>query len=304
MLPHTTIINGYGASEIGGAAITRVLSPESAQAPQSVGRPFPNTRIYIVDKDMNLTPIGVEGEVCVAARHLARGYLNDVRETAFRFVPNPFEGELGTRLYRTGDFGRYLPNGEIEVGGRMDEQVKIRGFRVSCEEVARTIEGCAFVEKVFVTALSISEELQLVGYFVLRRGHPELSDLRNYIREVLPDYMRPAVLVVLDEMPMTKSGKIDRTALPPPSHSRPELSSKYCAPRNFVEERLADIWMRTIDIRPIGIYDSFLELGGDSLQAVDVMASIEEEFGLEIPIADFFSAPTVAELALRLAGTV
>ncbi len=295
-LPKTRLNKGYGSSEIGGIA-----TKGPADRGRSVGRPIANTGIYILDREMNPVPVRVAGEVYVAARHMARGYLNRPELTAARFLRNPFASRVSDseRLYRTGDLARYLPEGEIEFLGRVDDQVKIRGFRVQLGEIEGVLSGHEAVREATVTVREVDRQEQLVAYIVASGAQPGIRELREYISVRLPAHMIPSAFVFLDLFPMTQSGKVDRAALPPPE-GRPALENEYAEPRNPVEEFLLAVWSNLLGVERIGIYDDFMELGGDSLFAAQVAARIWDRFDLELPLESLFEHPTVAQLAEKI----
>ncbi|MCP4549378.1 MAG: AMP-binding protein, partial [bacterium] len=222
--------------------------------------------------------------------------------TAGRFVPNPFASRAGSRLYRTGDLARYLPDGNIEFLGRVDHQVKIRGFRVELGEIDATLEQHPAVQE--AVALVREDRLgnqRLVAYVVpdtqYRDTERHGTELRSYLQNKLPDYMMPSLFVVLDSMPLTPNGKIDRQALPAPHATYPELAETFVPPRTPVEEMLSSIWTQLLGVEQVGIHDSFFELGGHSLLLTQLTSRIRQVFRVELPLRSLFDAPTVAEMA-------
>ena len=301
--PRTTLINCYAATEVGGAISLAPLS-EAARADRvPVGRPIANTRVHILDADMNPVPIGDAGELHVGAAHLARGYLNEAAQTASRFVPDPFSGRSGARLYRTGDLARYRPNGDIELLGRVDDQVKIRGFRVILGDVAAVLKRHGAVRDAVVVTSARGSDTQLIAYVVLDSDAPVTAGaLRRHMAECVPDFMVPAEFALLDRLPLNANGKIDVTALPPPPPTRPSLDVAYEQPRNSVEAVVSEIWARSLGMDRVGIHDHFLELGGDSFVAARVALRLQDQFGLEIPVRLILERPTVAQLADEIIG--
>ncbi len=265
-----------------------------------IGRPISNVQTYILDKRLNPTPIGVCGELHIGGAGLARGYLNRPEATAEKFLPNPFIGESGARLYKTGDLARYLSNGNIEFVGRIDHQVKIRGFRIEPGEIESMLLQHPSVRDAVVVAREDSPgEKRLVGYVVTREAE-EVSALRNFLKDKLPDYMIPSLLILMDSLPLTPSGKIDRKALPVPDAIRPELQNAFLAPRTFVEKKVAAVWAEVLKLEKVGVDDNFFDLGGHSLLAVQVISRLRQALRVEIPLRELFENPTVASLAVRI----
>jgi len=267
-----------------------------------IGRPIDNSRVYVLDRDLNLAPIGVAGEIHISGVNVARGYLNRPDLTAERFIPDLFSGQAGERLYRTGDLARYLPNGEIEFLGRDDHQVKIRGFRVELGEVeAALMKHTAVKNAVVLARAHASGRRRLTAYIVAATAaQPSINELREFLRERLPEYMSPAAFVFLDALPMTPSGKVDRRALPAPEASRPDLAEAFIAARTPVEEMLAEIWRQTLDVEQVGARDNFFELGGHSLLATQLISRVRAAFNIELPLRALFDSPTAAGLAARI----
>jgi acyl carrier protein len=267
-----------------------------------IGKPVSNTQLYILDESMNRMPIGIRGEIYVGAPHLARGYLNRPDLTAERFVPDLFGSLPGQRLLRTGDLGRLLDNGDIEFCGRADEQVKIRGFRVELAEVERTVLAHDTVSDAVIVAHEIGGQLRLVAYVTAK---PEqamvISDLKQFLNTRLPNYMMPSAFVVLRDLPLSNNGKIDRTALPNPNYKRADFSVPFEPPNSQIESTLVTIWNDLLGLPEIGINDSFLELGGDSLFAVQLLAKIADEFSVTLSLETIFNHPTIAEMAACIA---
>jgi hypothetical protein len=264
-----------------------------------IGRPIGNTQAYILDSHLQPVPVGVPGELCLAGMPLARGYLNRPSSTAEKFIPNLLDPDPGARLYRTGDLVRYRPDGSIEFLGRIDQQVKVRGFRIELGEIEVVLKQSPDIrEAVVVLNQDAPGGERLVAYLVPDQDHgPTISDLRDFLRSKLPDHMVPASYVMLDELPMTGSGKVDRQALPAPDLSRPELEQGFVAPRSPVEAVLAAIWTETVGIDRVGVHDSFFELGGHSLLATRVVSRIGSILKEKVALRTIFEAPTVAELS-------
>ena len=299
-----TLHNHYGPSE------THVVTSYTLPAPSkdwpaypSIGRPIANTQIYILDTDLNPTPLGVPGELLIGGANLARGYFNRPDLTAEKFIPHPFSDTPGMRLYRTGDQARYLPDGNIEYLGRMDQQVKVRGFRVELGEVEAILGLHRAVEQAVVLLREFTPgDKRLVAYVVCRTTpSPRASELREFLLKKLPDYMIPSTYIFLESLPLTPNGKLDRDALPLPDAARPLLELSFVAPRTPLEETLAGIWKEVIGLDRVGINDNFFELGGHSLLMIQIVSRISNALHIELPLKDFFQLPTIAEQAVAVA---
>ena len=267
-----------------------------------IGRPLANTQTYILDPHRQPVPIGVPGELYIGGEGLARGYLNRPDLTAERFVPNPFGGGACTRLYRTGDLARYRPDGNIEFLGRVDHQVKLRGFRVELGEIEAVLGQHPAVQETVVVVREDSPGDKRLAAYIVPGPHqtPESGELRSYLKRKLPEYMIPSAFVVLDALPLTPSGKVDRRRLPALDRARSQRESGYVAPRNVLEERLAKIWERVLGVEPISVTDNFFDLGGHSLLAVRLFVRIERRMARSLPLASIFQAPTVEQLAAMI----
>ncbi|HEU4562676.1 MAG TPA: amino acid adenylation domain-containing protein, partial [Longimicrobium sp.] len=262
----------------------------------SVGRATGNQRIYLLDSALNPVPVGVPGEAYVGGDGVVRGYLERPGLTAERFLPDPFAAEPGARMYRTGDRLRWKVDGKLEFIGRVDEQVKIRGFRIEPGEIEAVLSAHAAVREArVIVSNDASGEQRLVAYVV---GSVEADELREHLRESLPEYMVPAAFVGLKQLPLTPNGKLDVRALPAPELASPEEA--YVAPRTPTEEVLAGIWAEVLRLEQVGVHDHFFELGGHSLLAIRVVSRIREVFTVELPLRALFEGPTVAELAGRV----
>ncbi|HET6978705.1 MAG TPA: amino acid adenylation domain-containing protein [Pyrinomonadaceae bacterium] len=279
-----------------------VQSGTSFGATVPIGKPINNTQVYVLDSELRPTPAGVPGELYLGGDGLARGYHNRPELTAERFIPDPFSGVSGVRLYRTGDRVRFLPDGNIEFIGRFDNQVKVRGFRIELGEIETVLSRHADIKEVAVEMRGeVSEEKRLVAYVVSNR-EAELSteELRDYLSEKLPDYMVPNNFVMLERMPLTNNGKVDRKALPEPDSLRPELAEGYVAPRTHVEHQLSVSWTKVLGIERVGVNDNFFELGGHSLLATQLVSTVREKFQIELPLHVIFNSPTIGEMATYL----
>ncbi|MET0647733.1 MAG: amino acid adenylation domain-containing protein, partial [Pyrinomonadaceae bacterium] len=295
------LINGYGPTENTTFTCCHVMSSDTqVDWTVPIGRPIANTQVYVLDVLMEPVPIGVSGELYIGGDGLARGYLRRPRLTAERFIPNPFSTEGGARLYRTGDLARFCADGEIEFLGRSDHQVKVRGFRVELGEVEAALAKYPAVRQAVVVARDgAGSATQLVAYVVCERG-VEASELQQYLRECVPEYMVPGWVVMLDEMPLTPNIKIDRDALSKRDLPGLDLTGEFVAPRDVLEFKVTEIWEKVLDVRPIGVRHNFFNLGGHSLAAVRLMAQLRNAFGRELPLSILFQNGTVEQLASML----
>lgn len=303
-LPHTNLYNEYGPTE-GTVWSTVYRIPETeTRASIPIGRPIANMQTYVLGERQQLLPIGVPGELYIGGAGLAEGYLNRPELTTECFVPHPFNDDPAARLYRTGDLVRYLPDGNLEFLGRVDNQVKIRGYRIELDEIGVRLQAHASVQDAVVIAAEVGTEWQLVAYVVAATQNLEPQTLRAFLAAQLPDYMLPAVFVVLDHLPLTPNGKVDRRALPIPTQSGLSAGDAVVPPRDVLEFQLARIWEAVLQVEQVGIHDNFFELGGQSLLAVRLVNEIERQLTQKVPLAALFQAPTLAELArlLRTSG--
>ncbi|MEH2149874.1 amino acid adenylation domain-containing protein [Nostoc sp.] len=302
---NASLWNLYGPTET--TIWSLVCQLESNESLISIGRPIDNTQIYILDQNLQPVPVGVPGELHIGGAGLARGYLNRPELTQEKFIPNPFSGSRGAgeqgsrgekRLYKTGDLARYLPDGNIEYLGRIDNQVKIRGFRIELGEIETALSQHPHVQASCVIAREDTPgDKRLVAYIV---AQPQvtltISELRSDLKEKLPDYMVPSAVVILESLPLTPNGKVNRRALPAPELSN-ELLEKYVAPRTPIEEMLALLWAQVLKVELVGRHDNFFELGGHSLLATQLISRVRSSLKVELPLRSLFAAPTIAELA-------
>lgn len=303
-----TLINGYGPSE---TTVYSTFGRVRPGEPVDLGDPVAGTRLYLLDRAGQPVPVGVVGELYIGGAGVARGYHGAPARTAASFRPDPFCGVPGARMYATGDLARWLPNGRLEYLGRADHQVKLRGYRIEpgeIEAVLRDQPGIA--DAVVVPWRHGPDDLRLVGYVVaddstvgaqlgVESGSGLLARLKPALARRLPEYMLPATLVVLDRLPRTASGKIDRRALPEPVWRDTGAAAPQPA-RNPVEQRLAGLWCEVLGLEEVGVHDNFFALGGHSLTATRLMARIRDAFAVDLPLRQLFAAPTIAELALVL----
>ncbi len=271
--------------------------------PMTVGRPIANTRIYILDKCLRPSPVGVPGELYIGGHGLARGYLRRPELTSEKFIPDPFSVQPGERLYRTGDLARYRPDGNIELIGRLDYQVKVRGFRVELGEIEMVLSRHECVGEAVVLAREDAPgDKRLVAYIVPRRGGVvDAQSLRTFTREQLPHYMVPSAFVALEAFPLTPNGKVNRRALPAPEGDAfAAATGVRVEPRTDTERVVADIWREVLKIDQIGIHDNFFDLGGHSLLATQVVSRLRSALQIEVPLRKLFEAPTIAALAVTV----
>jgi amino acid adenylation domain-containing protein len=277
---------------------TRALCDVSDNRPLTIGRPITNTQVYILDDELEPVPVGASGELYISGVGVARGYLHRADLTAERFLPHPFSREAGQRLYRTGDLGRYRANGEIEYLGRADQQVKVRGNRIELGEIEQVLREQAGVRQAAVVVRE-SEQVgpQLVAYVCGEAAAVSGAEMRERVREQLPEYMVPQAVVVLDELPLLPNGKVDRRRLKELEVARAEVQQ---GPRTAIEELVCGIWVEVLGVEQVGVADDFFELGGHSLLATQVMSRVREVFGVEVPLSRLFEVPTVAGLSIAI----
>jgi amino acid adenylation domain-containing protein len=292
----------YGATEAPSAAFVK-CKRDGPEPTLVLGNPLPQKEIYLVNERLEPVPSCVRGEICIGGK-LARGYLNRPDLTAEKFIPHPFSQQPGARLYRTGDLGRSLPDGNIEFVGRTDDQIKIRGFRIEPAEVENALrQHPSVLEAVLVAREDKPESKRLVAYVVPKSdSRPAIRDMLNLLKQQLPDYMIPSAFVFLDALPLSPNGKIDRNALPSPGNARPDVGVPFVAPRTPLEEELAEIWKEVLSLDSVGIDDNFLDLGGHSLSASQIISQVIRRFQLALPVQLLFDSPTVAKMAVVIAN--
>ena len=283
--PPRHLINGYGPTETTTFATFYPIESIAADAHGiPIGRPISNTRIYILDGQLNPVPIGVAGEIHIGGAGVARGYLNRPDLTAEKFIADPYSREAGARMYKTGDLGRYLADGNIEYLGRNDHQVKIRGFRIELGEIeARLGRHPQVKEAVVVAREDQPGDKRLVAYLTVKEGEEVVIDrLRAHAQSGLPEYMVPSAFVILERLPLTPNGKLDRKALPAPDGDS-YVRRSYEAPQGEVEEALAEMWCDLLKVERVGRQDNFFELGGHSLMAVQVISRVPKVCSSKFP---------------------
>ncbi|MET8154233.1 amino acid adenylation domain-containing protein [Actinoplanes sp. NPDC049668] len=298
--PGLRLCNGYGPTEVTIGATIMELGPEDVAAPP-IGLPKPNYRAYVLDSHLHPVPVGVAGELHLGGPGVARGYLNRPELTAEKFVKDPFVDEAGARMYRTGDLVRRRPDGNLVFLGRIDGQIKIRGLRVELGEIETAM---ATHEAVLQAAVVVRDDAagdkQLVGYARVAPGGPALSipDLRQHLSQMLPAYMIPTHILVLDALPLNASGKIDRAALPDPDVT--EADTAFVAPRTLIETAVTDMYANLLKLERVSVEDSFFDLGGNSLQAMRLITRLRTDLAVDADVTAVFLAPTPAQLTVLL----
>jgi amino acid adenylation domain-containing protein len=302
--PGVPLINAYGSTECSDDVAThRLTATPTERAATPIGRPIANARLYVLDSHLQPVPIGVAGELYVGGIAVGRGYLNDLEQTRRRFLPDPFSKRRGARLYWTGDLARWRPDGTLECLGRVDRQVKIRGCRIELEEIEHVLAEHSGVQSAVVLARDDtgSGEATLVAHIVAAADRrPKADELRGFLKTRLPAYMIPASYSFLDRLPLTPHGKVDRAAVATIRWRASVAQHELVAPRSSAEEVLARIWAELLEVEEIGITSNFFDLGGHSLLAGRVLARVANIFGVSLPIATLFEAPTIEALARRL----
>ncbi|MGB9943784.1 surfactin non-ribosomal peptide synthetase SrfAA [Bacillus subtilis] len=264
-----------------------------------IGKPVSNTEVYILDRTGHVQPAGIAGELCVSGEGLVKGYYNRPELTEEKFVPHPFTS--GERMYKTGDLARWLPNGDIEFIGRIDHQVKIRGQRIELGEIEHQLQTHDRVQESVVLAVDQGAGDKLLCAYYVGEGDISSQEMREHAAKDLPAYMVPAVFIQMDELPLTGNGKIDRRALPIPD-ANVSRGVSYVAPRNEIEQKVADIWAQVLQAEQVGAYDHFFDIGGHSLAGMKMLALVHQELGVELSLKDLFQSPTVEGLAQVIAS--
>lgn len=298
-----SLVNNYGPTECTVVATSGFVPPGIRfDAVPTIGRPITNTQVYILDENLQQVPPGVAGELHIGGAGVARGYRGRPNLTAEKFIPNPFSDESSERLYKTGDVARYLPNGEIAYVGRCDDQIKLMGYRIEPNEIVAVLERHPSVKtSELVSRADSNGEKHLVAYVVLNsKLPPSASELREFLRNELPEYMVPAVFVQLDALPLTENAKIDRRALPAPDYENTLHDQPFTAPRTPIEERLAAVLCSLLELDQVSVQDDFFFLGGHSLLGTQLIAQIRLTFGVEVALRTLFDTPTIAGLSSEI----
>jgi non-ribosomal peptide synthetase component F len=309
LAPAATLVNFYGATETPQAMSYYVADVDDrarAAGNVPIGQGIDDVQLLVVNSYGDLCGIGESGEIWVRTPYLAKGYLGDERLSQTRFISNRCAEGQEDRIYKTGDRGRYLPDGNVEFLGRLDGQVKIRGFRVEPGEIEATLRQCPGVGRVAVMAREdVPGQKRLAAYFVADGDQtPTTSQLRRFLEAKLPEWMVPSAFVPLQTLPLTPRGKVDLKSLPVPDSARPELDETYVAPRTPIEGQLTEMWSKLLGIDRVGVEDSFFALGGHSLLAVQFVSRVRETFEVELPLRELFEQPTIAKLALAIEEAV
>ncbi|MEO7769275.1 MAG: amino acid adenylation domain-containing protein, partial [Ferruginibacter sp.] len=294
--PAIEIINGYGPTENTTFSLTYKINGSFINSSIPIGKPINNRKAYVLDQRQQLQPVGVPGEICLGGAGLSRGYLNRPELTAEKFINDPFGDSKDVMLYRTGDIGRWLPDGNIEYLGRLDEQVKIRGYRIELGEIEAVLQESGVVKNAVVLPWQNKEGQKVLAAYIVPSTSYDKSALINYLQSKLPEYMIPGLWVQMDQLPLTNNGKIEKRALPDPYASK-LMSDQYIAPRNDVERKLATIWEEALELEKVGIYDDFFEMGGHSLMAIRLISAIRKNMQIDLPLNDIFIYPTIDALA-------
>ncbi|MCC5658364.1 amino acid adenylation domain-containing protein [Nostoc sp. XA010] len=293
------VLNLYGPSE---DTTYSTFARVNRDSNVTIGRPITNTQIYLLDTHLQPVPIGVPGEIYIGGAGLARGYLNRPELTKELFISNPLSHELDSRLYKTGDLARYLPDGNLEYLGRADSQVKMRGFRIELGEIENALLKHPGVQEIVVLVREDKQSnQQLVAYVVAFPDQiPTIKELRKYLKELLPDYMIPGVFIFLDTLPLLPNGKVDRKALPVPDSLRPTLTTNYQVPNSEMEQQIAKLWQQVLHLDKVGIHDNFFDLGGHSLLMLQVNHKLRTTLQRDISVVTMFQNPTIYSLAQYL----
>lgn len=294
--PGSTLAHFYGPTEAAISCLAHDCEPGAAGGPVPLGRPVSNMRIYLLDDSLQPVPAGVPGQITIGGAGLARGYLGRPELTADRFVPDSISGAAGERLYRTGDLAKFREDGSLEFMGRSDHQIKIRGYRIEPGEIEVVLERLPGVQGAVAVARGAGTERRLVAYVAGADGAPPEDEMRAELRRTLPEYMVPAAIVVLPELPLGANGKVDRAALPEPG-TPAAAGTEHVAPRTETEEVIAGIWKALLRRDRVGVEDNFFDLGGDSLLATQVISRVRAAFDIDLPLRRFFEGSTVASLA-------
>lgn len=308
LYPDRPLLNAYGPTECSDDVTHyAIASPPAGEIiHMAIGRPVRNTHLYVLDALQSPLPIGVPGELYVGGKGVGRGYLDEALRTAEVFVPDSYSSTPGARLYKTGDLVCYRPDGNIEYRGRLDHQVKVRGYRIELAEIEVVLgRHPGVLQAVVVAREDRPGDKQLVAYVVAAQSPaPTSTELSQFLRERLPDYMTPTAFVTLESLPLTANGKLDRRALPSPTELPPSVDEEWVAPDSPIEKKLAEIWADMFKVKQVGIFDNFFHLGGHSIKAVRVINRINQAFNVNLSVRNVFEEPTIAGLALLIEETL
>jgi len=289
LAPQATCVNGYGATETPQIMSCYVVPPEFSSNGEQVpiGQGIDGAQILVLNNAGQLAGIGELGEIYIRTPYLTRGYVNDAALTSARFLPNPFGAEAGDRMYRTGDLGRYRPDGTVEYVRRDDGQVKIRGYRIELGEIETLLNQRPEIREAVVVAQEQDGETHLVGYVVPSQADNWTpAQLRQALTEQVPEYMVPTTWVMLEAIPLTPNGKVDRRALPVAENEGVDFTTEYLPPRGPIEEALVTIWQEVLGIDQVGVFDNFFDLGGHSLSSIQVISKVEQKIGIRLEFGD------------------
>ncbi len=300
VFPSAAVVNLYGPTETTLAKCFYVLPDDPTFGVQPVGRPLPETQALVLNPNDRLCGISEPGEIVIRTPFRTLGYVNAPEENRTRFVANPFRDDPNDLIYRTGDRGRYRPDGELEILGRLDDQIKIRGVRIEPNEVNAILARHPSVTASHVLPIKDRQAENALAAYIVSAKDPTASELRSYLSRQLPAAMVPSYYIFLDELPLTPNGKVDRRALPVPDLAELRSERQFVEPRNAAEEMVAEIWAEVLGLERVGVCDNFFELGGHSLKATQVMARIYTLFQIELPLQTIFEKATVAELAAAI----
>lgn len=301
-LPGVKVINGYGPTEcVTFSCCHPMSSPDDVLTPVSIGRSINHSQVYVLDSNLELVPKGVYGDLYIGGDGLARGYLDQPQATALKFIPNPYSETPGDRLYTSGDIVRYRNDGLLEFAGRSDQQVKLRGHRIELGEIEAALNHHPAIRESVVTMNEEGNDKNLVAYLKpLRKGAVTVQEVRNTIKEKLPEYMVPSFFVFVDALALSATGKINRNALPAINRDRGNVSESYVAPRSDLEKELVEIWQELLKQKQVGVRDNFFELGGHSLLATQLVSRVRATYGVHFPLISLLEEPTIDDMAVNL----
>jgi len=304
-MPETSLFNLYGPTEAA-IDVTCWKVPLKSRVLEKVliGKPIANTKVYIIDDEGEMQNVGLPGELCISGIQVARAYLDRPELNNEKFLKDPFEKSKDTKLYKTGDLARWMPDGNIEFLGRIDNQVKIRGFRIELGEIEAALLAMNDLSQCCVLALPDPQDnLRLVAYLVSEKNIDE-NLIRQHLNSRLPDYMVPVFFIKIESLPLNANGKLDRKALPIPVFSKNNSQRKQVDPTTEFESIVAEIWGDVLQLERISITDHFIEIGGDSLSGIRIMARINETFELELPVNLIFKTTTVQQMSVYIEETI